>query len=46
MQPRLSNSRVGSLTENPCAIVLCHEKSAEFIRWYVAKINIQSAKYS
>jgi hypothetical protein len=46
MRTRLSDSRVGSLTENPCAIVLCHGKPAEFIRRYVAKINIQSAKYS
>jgi hypothetical protein len=46
MQTRLSDSRVGSLTENPCTIVLCHGKPAEFIRQYVAKINIQSAKYS
>jgi hypothetical protein len=46
MRTRLSDSRVGSLTENPCAIVVCHGKPAEFIRRYVAKINIQSAKCS
>jgi hypothetical protein len=46
MRTRLSDSRVGSVTENPCAIVPCYEKPAEFIRRYVAKINIQSAKYS